>query len=277
MRKNKAALFLIIIMLLISCRAKKTDEKTYEINDIILMIDKNDVESLRKIIPSNFNSNETIDEDGITFLDYAIEHNKDDVALFLIENGADVNHVDQKGKTTFSKAIGKISPELLNAFLEHGLDFTSIVRNNMNYFVYMLYEKDYSTAFNFIMNESVYDYFSKEDDLFVYLIYYWNSNWSPKIGNIMVSNNYQYDRSLSYFFYAIDEYSLDAIKWLENIGFQIHENFYYERFNLFYTPLEYAENKLFEMTSYLGKDYVYSQNDEDVIALKNIIEYLADN
>lgn len=277
MRKNKTALTLIFIMLLISCKAKKTGEKMYEINEIMLMIDKNDIESLKKVISSNFNMSETIGEDGITFLDYAIEQNKDEVALFLIENGADVNHVDQNGKATFSKAIGKISPRLLNAFLEHGLDFTSIVRNNMNYFVYMLYEKDYSTALNFIMNKSVYDYFSKENDLFVYLIYYWNSNWSPKIGNILVSNNYQCDKSLSYFFYAIDEYSLEAIKWLENIGFQIHEMFYDERFNVYYTPLEYANNKLFEMTSYLGKDYVYSQNDEEIIALKKIIQYLTDN
>ena len=41
------------------------------------------------------------------------------------------------------------------------------------------------------------------------------------------------------------------------------------------TPLEYAENKLLEMTNYLGKDYFYIDDDKELITLNKIIHYLS--
>ena len=108
---------------------------------------------------------------------------------------------------------------------------------------------DYLTALNFVSNPCVYDYFSKENNLFVYLIYYWDQEWGPTIGNFLLSKGYQFDNNISYYFYAIDEYSIDALCWLDSIDIDKNKKYFEERYKMYFTPLEYAENKLLDMTN----------------------------
>ena len=280
MKTNRLLIVLFILVLLISCYSKKesiTKKTQYDIQDFITMINKNDINEIQNCIHENFNIHETIGENKITFLDYAIKENKEEISLILISNGIDVNHVDKTGKTSFYKAIGHMSPNLLDAFLEHGVNYRSIVHKNMNYFVYMLYKRDYSIAYNFITHNSVFEYLKNDKNLIINLIYYWNSDWSPEIGNFLIQNKYQFSTEEPYYFYAIDEYSLSAVKWLESIGIKKSEKYYEERYNLYFTPYEYAENKYLEMSNFLGKDYAYSQDDDEVLAIREIINYLNDN
>lgn len=75
------------------------------------------------------------DEVGKTPLFYAIENNTDpSIALFLIENGADVNAQDNFGTTIFLTVINNITnpivlSKLITKMNRHGLDFSNAVPN----------------------------------------------------------------------------------------------------------------------------------------------------
>lgn len=274
---NKILMLCIVYILLISCTSRKNERNEtivlHNVTEFISKIDSNEYKSIKEKIVIDFNINDTFGNENITLLDYAIEQNKEDLAIYLMSKGIDVNHVDSKGTSSFTKAIGNMTPNLLDSFLQCGLDYEVDTKKNMNYFVYMLYKKDYLSALTFIKNQSVLDFFKTKENLFIYLIYYWDSNWSSEIGNYLIENDYLYDNGQPYFFYAIDEFSLDAIKWLDSIGIQKSKR-YDERYECYMTPYEYAENKLFEMINYLGKDYKFSQEDAQISVLKNIIDYL---
>lgn len=274
---KRISIILIVFLFLVSCNSKKNNKNcnvSYDINDLVSAIDENNINIIQEALGSGFNINTTMGADNITLLDYAIDKNREHIAILLIEKGIDINHIDNNGLATFSKAIGNMSQILLNSFLLHGVNYTDIAGKDMNYFVYMLYKEDYESALSFISNDVVFNYFKDENDLFVYLIYYWNPDWSIKIGNILLNKHYNFDKHISYYFYAIDEYSLSAVTWLDSIGISTNEKYYEDRYGLDFTPLEYAENKYFEMINYLGKDYAYSQDDEEIIAMQEIIEYL---
>ena len=274
---KRISIILIVFLFLVSCNSKKNNKNcnvSYDINDLVSAIDENNINIIQEALDSGFNINTTIGADNSTLLDYAIDKNREHIAILLIEKGIDINHIDNNGLATFSKAIGNMSQILLNSFLLHGVNYTDIALKDMNYFVYMLYKEDYESALSFISNDVVFNFFKDENDLFVYLIYYWNPDWSIKIGNILLNKHYNFDKHISYYFYAIDEYSLSAVTWLDSIGISTNEKYYEDRYGLDFTPLEYAENKYLEMRNYLGKDYAYSQDDEEIIAMQEIIEYL---
>jgi ankyrin repeat protein len=55
---------------------------------IIVAILQGDVERVRYLINNGYNPNESLDEALVTPLHYAAQHNKIDIAMLLIENGA---------------------------------------------------------------------------------------------------------------------------------------------------------------------------------------------
>lgn len=274
---NMLLLTLFFLILIISCQKKEIHQRQnmIDVKTVISLIDDNKIKELDKLFDSGFNINEPIDDENNTLLDYAIINNQEQIAHYLISKGIDVNHVNKNGVSSFTRAIGRLSSNLLNSFLNHGLDYSHKNNKNMNYFEYMLYKRDYLTALNFVSNPCVYDYFSKENNLFVYLIYYWDQEWGPTIGNFLLSKGYQFDNNISYYFYAIDEYSIDALCWLDSIDIDKNKKYFEERYEMYFTPLEYAENKLLEMTNYLGKDYFYIDDDKELITLNKIIHYLS--
>lgn len=275
MMNNRLILSFLIIIELLSCKIKEENvvlSNTYKVEDLYLAIDSDNSKDINKIIASGININRELTNDEKSFLDYAISKGNQNAAVILIKNGAELNKKDNNGYTSFSKAVGKLSPVLISEFLSNGLNYKDHTFRNMNYFEYMLYKKDYLSALEFLKHREVYNYFKDNRSLFLYLIYYWNDRWSPIIGNYLINNGYSFDETIPYYFFAIDEHSKEAVVWLDSIGISSTNKYLDDNTGLFFTPIEYANNKLSELQMYLGKDYLGSE--EDIKEVNKIVQYL---
>ena len=121
---KRISIILIVFLFLVSCNSKKNNKNcnvSYDINDLVSAIDENNINIIQEALGSGFNINTTMGADNITLLDYAIDKNREHIAILLIEKGIDINHIDNNGLATFSKAIGNMSQILLAILLFESL------------------------------------------------------------------------------------------------------------------------------------------------------------
>lgn len=115
---NKKIIFVILILLIISSYNIQSLENT----DIIKYILENDYHSLKTLLETGTDIEQT-DKFGNTPLFISIlEPDKIDITKLLIHYGADVNAVDNFGQTTLIKAIYSNNIKAVELLLENGAD-----------------------------------------------------------------------------------------------------------------------------------------------------------
>lgn len=87
-------------------------------------IDKNDLESLKTYVSSS-GANSVL-PNGNSLLIYAIQNKKDDCAVFLIENGADVKKFSVEGNSPLMEAFSKSSYRVISKIAMKGGRFENI-------------------------------------------------------------------------------------------------------------------------------------------------------
>ena len=100
-----------------------------ETNETLILLSKalwnSDTKSVKKIIPSQFQSNTKMVADH-TPLHYAAYLNDMDTASYLLKNGADINAVDVQGHTPLYYAIENNATKTVKLLLDKGADVKKV-------------------------------------------------------------------------------------------------------------------------------------------------------
>lgn len=121
----------------------KWDEKTNHVDIITdksyyvyLAVIDNDTDEVKHWISKGGRGDFANQYDGVSSIDMALYHRNFEVALLLLKNGADVNHVFGKpasGLTLLDSAIYGKDPEMVQFLLENGADTTKINKEGNSY------------------------------------------------------------------------------------------------------------------------------------------------
>lgn len=88
--------------------------------DLQLAIEKGDLEAVKKHLDKDVELLNKGDEEGKTPLHHAIEMEKNDIAKYLIEQGADINQADDEKESPLHYAASSGNLEVANLLLEKG-------------------------------------------------------------------------------------------------------------------------------------------------------------
>lgn len=92
-------------------------------NWVFTAIDKNDIHSLRALL-DNYSLLDIRDDEGYGLLSYSILNDKNDIAMFLIRRGADINEMSYYNETPFMIASMSENEEMVKVLEQSGCNAT---------------------------------------------------------------------------------------------------------------------------------------------------------
>ena len=273
-KMNRIFFSIWVLLLLFSCNLKNNSHKntTVSLEDqLIIALDNYEYKKACKIIQLGADKNIIYNKQPL--LMYAVSKNLTNFSLFLINDNADVNIMDEnENNTLLSLAIYNKNFEIEKAIVEKGVNLNYKNKKNDDYISICIIEKDYKFLSYILLNNEIQKLFEKNKEKYLYqFIYNWNLETSDMI-DVMYKENFEVFNKVPVLLIGID--NINVLKFFINKGIDPNKKYFNPDNDEFVTPLEYAYRAEYKYTHYLGTDSKFSDESDEVKNIRKIIKFL---
>lgn len=284
--KIKSLLILPFLFSFIGCNGKNLEIKESNLSEQTVIhkdfnellkeaLESSDYETVGSLIDEGADENFVYKEESLLY--YFMHINRTDIALKLIEKGADVNWINPKnGRTPLAYAIYMDNLELVRKILTKEIDIGYKDFNRQTYFSECLAYKRYDCLDMLLSYSGMLENIRESYESWYYLIYSWTEK-TPEIIHRIYGNDIVISDDIPVLMISIDENNPEAVKFFIDLGIDSNKKYYDERSDKFITPLEKAYQTEHFLLHIPSLDFRYSENDKEVNDIKSIIELLRES
>lgn len=282
--KNSFILKLSFVLLLTGCFGKNVKPKEFSYlaqvadstnlnENLIKALDLHNYKEAERLINDGANSN--LLYDNVSLLYFFIQNKNTDLALLVMEKGADVNWINPKnGFSPLSEAIYNDDLLLVKKILEKGIDIRFKDLHGQTYFSQCLVYKRYDCLDILLSYPEFEENIKKSDSSWYFLVYCWTKH-TPNIIHKIYGNDVTISDDVPILLVAIDENKFDAVKFFIDMGIDKNKKYYDERSGTYITPLEKAYQMEYFLLHSPSLEFQYSEGDDEILEIRSIIKLLS--
>ncbi len=282
--KNSFILKLSFVLLLTGCFGKNVKPKEFSYltkedcyanlgENLVKALDLHDYKEAERLI--NEGANPNLIYDNVSLMYFFIQNKKSDLALLVMEKGADINWINPKNVfSLLSEAIYSDDLLLVKKISEKGIDIGFKDLHGQTYFSQCLAYKRYDCLDILLSYPEFEENIRKSDSSWYFLVYYWTKN-TPNIIHRIYGNDVAISDDVPVLLVAIDENKFDAVKFFIDMGIDKNKKYYDERSGTYITPLQKAYQMEHFLLHFPSLEFRYSEDDDEILEIRSIIKLLS--